>query len=118
MEDKEDTLPAHKCELGDTQEADYKTLKMLLNLNVQCTFQISLAPSSHCVSLTDLETCYSAPSFLTDLTSFLDSHLPTATWPNPFDTYDVSHYINILQSSVLYFDNSKQICKIHTSPAK
>ena len=79
MEDKEDTLPAHKCELGDTQEADYKTLKMLLNLNVQCTFQISLAPSSHCVSLTDLETCYSAPSFLTDLTSFLDSHLPTDT---------------------------------------
>ncbi|KAI1784413.1 hypothetical protein LXA43DRAFT_1101448 [Ganoderma leucocontextum] len=117
-----DALPAGsappRSDQGDAREANYKTLKSLLDSNVRLAYQLPLTPSARRVSLVDLETRYGAAGFLDDLTNYLHAHLPTATRPNEFNTYDVFNYINILQPALRHFDNSKRICKIRASPAK
>ncbi|KAI1782800.1 hypothetical protein LXA43DRAFT_1103400 [Ganoderma leucocontextum] len=121
-DEDEDALPAGsaspRSDQGDAREADYKTLKSLLDSNVRRAYHLPLIPSARRISLADLETCYGAAGFLADLSTFLDTHLPNATRPNEYDTYGVFHYINILQPAFRYFDNTKRICKVRSSPAK
>ncbi|KAM5541925.1 hypothetical protein V8D89_004235 [Ganoderma adspersum] len=106
-EDKEED----REEEPDAEEANFKTLKSLLNSNVCPAYHIPLFPSDRRISIPELGTCYGAASFLAALNTFLDSHLPTVTHPNDFNTYNVFHYINILKPAMRHFDNSKHICK-------
>ena len=107
-----------RSEESDAEEAAFKTLKSLLNSNVRRAYHVPLSPSDKRISLPELHTQYRAPGFLAALHTFLDTHLPTATRPNEFDTYDVFHYINILKPAVRHFDNSKRICKVRASPVR
>ncbi|PIL28797.1 hypothetical protein GSI_08841 [Ganoderma sinense ZZ0214-1] len=105
-------------EYDDAQEAEYKTLKLLLASNVRRAYQLPLTPSARRVSLSDLSTRYGAIDFLADLRAYMTTYLPSALPPNEYNTYDVFHDINILTPASRYFDNSKRICKVRASPAK
>ena len=118
QEDSAGRASRKRSEEPDAEEAGFKTLKSLLNSNVRRAYHVPLSPSDRRISLLELSTRYGATGFFAALNTFLDSHLPTVTRPNEFDTYDVYHYINILKPAVRHFDNSKRICKVRASPVR